>query len=53
MGEKVVVTNRKARHEYEITDSVEAGLVLVGSEVKSLRAGRVNLGDSYARVIKG
>jgi len=53
MSDKVVVTNRKARHEYEITDSIEAGLVLVGSEVKSLRAGRVNLSDSYARVIKG
>jgi SsrA-binding protein len=51
--EKTVVTNRKARHEYEIIDRIEAGLVLVGSEVKSLRAGRANLGDSYARVIKG
>ncbi len=53
MGEKVVVTNRKARYEYEITDSIEAGLVLVGSEVKSLRSGRANLSDAYARVIKG
>ena len=53
MGEKVVVTNRKARYEYEIIDSVEAGLVLVGSEVKSIRSARVNLSDSYARVIKG
>jgi SsrA-binding protein len=51
--EKTVVTNRKARHEYEIIDRIEAGLVLVGSEVKSLRAGRANLGDSYARVVKG
>jgi SsrA-binding protein len=51
--EKTIVTNRKARHEYEIIDQVEAGLVLVGSEVKSLRAGRANLGDAYARVIKG
>jgi SsrA-binding protein len=51
--EKTVVTNRKARHEYEITDRIEAGLALVGSEVKSLRAGRANLGDAYARVIKG
>ena len=51
--EKTVVTNRKARYEYEIIDRIEAGLVLVGSEVKSLRAGRANLGDSYARVIKG
>ena len=53
MGEKVVVTNRKARYEYEIIDSVEAGLVLVGSEVKSIRSARVNLSDAYARVIKG
>ena len=51
--EKTVVTNRKARHEYEILDQVEAGLVLLGSEVKSLRSGRANLADSYARVIKG
>ena len=53
MGEKVVVTNRKARYEYEIIDSVEVGLVLVGSEVKSIRSARVNLSDSYGRVIKG
>jgi len=53
MGEKVIVTNRKARYEYEIIDSVEAGLVLVGSEVKSIRSARVNLSDAYARVIKG
>jgi SsrA-binding protein len=51
--EKTVVTNRKARYEYEIIDRIEAGLVLVGSEVKSLRAGRANLGDSYAKVTKG
>jgi SsrA-binding protein len=51
--EKTVVSNRKARHEYEIVDQVEAGLVLLGSEVKSLRAGRANLADSYARVTKG
>ena len=51
--ETTVVSNRKARHEYEIIDQIEAGLVLVGSEVKSLRAGRANLGDAYAKVIKG
>ena len=51
--EKSVVTNRKARHEYEIIDRIEAGLVLHGTEVKSLRAGRANLGDAYAKVIKG
>lgn len=51
--EKNIVTNRKAWHEYEIIDSQEAGIVLVGSEVKSLRAGKANLGDAYARVTKG
>jgi SsrA-binding protein len=50
--DKTVVSNRKARHEYEIVDQIEAGLVLKGSEVKSLRAGRANLADAYARVIK-
>ncbi|MCK4304182.1 MAG: SsrA-binding protein SmpB [Candidatus Eisenbacteria sp.] len=45
---KVVVRNRKARHLYEIIDSFEAGLVLMGSEVKSLRAGKVSLSDAYA-----
>ena len=51
--QKTVVTNRKARHEYTISDTVEAGLVLVGSEVKSLRAGRANLSDAYAKISKG
>jgi SsrA-binding protein len=50
--EKTIVTNRKARHEYEIVDNIEAGLVLLGSEVKSLRAGRASLGDAYGKVIK-
>ncbi len=50
---KIVVTNRKARHDYEIVDSYEAGLVLLGSEVKAVREGRVNLTDAYARFIKG
>lgn len=44
---KVVATNRRARHDYEIVETIEAGLVLRGSEVKSLRAGQVNLKDSY------
>lgn len=52
-GEKVVVTNRKARHEYHIDDTLEAGLVLTGTEVKSLRAGRANLQDAYATVQDG
>ncbi len=47
-GEKVVATNRRARFDYEIEDRWEAGLVLTGSEVKSLRAGNVNLSDAYA-----
>ena len=49
MAIKTVVTNRKARHNYHILDSVEAGIVLTGSEIKSIRAGRVSLGDAYVR----
>ncbi len=44
---KVVSTNRKARHEYEILDTYEAGLVLTGSEIKSIRAGHVNIREGY------
>ena len=47
MGIKVVATNRKARRDYELEDRYEAGLVLTGSEIKSIRAGRINLGDGY------
>ena len=50
---ETVALNRKARHEYTITDTFEAGLVLTGSEIKSIRAGKANLSDSYARVEKG
>jgi len=50
---KVVATNKKARHDYFIEDTYEAGMVLRGSEVKSLRAGKINLRDSYARVKRG
>ncbi|NOY57205.1 MAG: SsrA-binding protein SmpB [Actinobacteria bacterium] len=50
---KVVATNRKARHEYDITETIEAGLVLKGSEVKSARAGLVNLKDSYVQFRDG
>jgi len=46
---KTVATNRKAYHNYHIQDSVEAGIVLTGTEIKSIRAGRVNLGDAYVR----
>ena len=53
MSEKVVCQNRKARHEYFIEETFEAGMVLEGPEVKSLRDGRANLVDSYARVKKG
>ncbi len=49
MAIKTVATNRKARHDYHILESVEAGIVLTGSEIKSIRAGRVNLGDAYVR----
>jgi SsrA-binding protein len=48
--DKVVATNRKARHEYEILETVEAGLVLLGTEVKSIREGQVNFKDSYATI---
>ncbi|PDQ35067.1 MAG: SsrA-binding protein [Candidatus Lumbricidophila eiseniae] len=47
-GRTVVATNRKARHDYSIEDTYEAGVVLVGTEVKSLRAGRASLVDGYA-----
>jgi SsrA-binding protein len=50
---KIVAENRKARHDYFIEDEYEAGLVLLGTEVKSLRQGRVNLKDSYARIKDG
>ena len=52
-GEKIITVNRKARHDYEIVDTFEAGIVLLGTEVKSLRAGKVNLKDSYARIRDG
>jgi SsrA-binding protein len=52
-GTKLIASNRKARHDYTILDTVEAGIVLTGSEVKSLRAGHVQLADAYARVRSG
>jgi len=52
-GVKVVARNRKARHEYEVLEEHEAGLVLRGAEVKSLRDGRANFADSFGRVIGG
>lgn len=53
MGIKIVCQNRKASHEYFIDERIEAGIVLQGPEVKSLREGRGNLTDSYARVKAG
>lgn len=50
---ETVALNRKARHEYTITDTFEAGLVLTGTEIKSVRARKANLSDAYARVEKG
>lgn len=50
---KIVAENRKARHNYFIEDTYEAGMVLLGTEVKSIRLGRVNLKDSYARIKNG
>jgi SsrA-binding protein len=52
-GRKVVATNRKARHDYVIEDVFEGGLVLTGTEVKSLRAGRASLVDGFAQVDGG
>jgi SsrA-binding protein len=48
--EQTVALNRRARHEFSIEDTVEAGLVLTGTEIKSIRAGKVNLADAYARI---
>lgn len=52
-GRKVIVSNRKARHDYAILDTYEAGIVLTGTEVKSLRAGRASLVDAYGSVEDG
>jgi SsrA-binding protein len=52
-GEKTIVVNRKARHDYHFSDSIEAGIALVGTEVKSLRQGKVNVTDSFVRVENG
>ena len=52
-GTKLIASNRKARRDYAVLETLEAGLVLVGSEVKSLRSGHVQLADAYARVRDG
>jgi SsrA-binding protein len=53
VGRKVIASNRKARHDYSILDTYEAGVVLVGTEVKSLRLGRASLVDAFATVDDG
>jgi SsrA-binding protein len=50
---KLIASNRKARHDYAILDTIETGIVLQGSEVKSLRLGHLQMADAYARVING
>ena len=52
-GDRTVATNRRARHDYEVLETIEAGIVLRGSEVKSLREGKAQLADAYARVDDG
>jgi SsrA-binding protein len=52
-GVKVMARNKKALHEYHIEETVEAGIVLTGTEIKSIRQGRVNLKDSYALINQG
>ncbi len=52
-GERLIADNRRARHDYELLERFEAGLVLTGTEVKSLRAGRVSLGQAFAEVRDG
>lgn len=53
MGTKVVATNKKARYEYFIEDTIEAGIVLTGTEVKSIRQAKINIKDSYGAIENG
>jgi SsrA-binding protein len=53
MGIKIIATNKKAYHEYFIEETYEAGIVLTGTEVKSLRLGNVNIKESFCRIMKG
>jgi SsrA-binding protein len=53
MPDKTVAINRRARHEYALEETIEAGIVLTGTEIKSIRAGRVNLAEAYARIERG
>jgi SsrA-binding protein len=52
-GEKLIASNRKAYHDYSILEKLEAGIILMGTEVKSIREGRINLKDSYAIIREG
>ena len=53
MPEKTVALNRRARYDYAVEETLEAGIVLTGTEIKSIRAGRVNLAEAYARIERG
>jgi SsrA-binding protein len=53
MGEQTVAQNRRARHEYSIDETFEAGIALTGTEIKSVRAGKVSLAEAYARIENG
>jgi SsrA-binding protein len=53
MPDKTVAVNRRARHDYAIDETIEAGMVLTGTEIKSIRAGRANLAEAYARIERG
>ncbi|MFZ2096707.1 MAG: SsrA-binding protein SmpB [Anaerolineales bacterium] len=50
MGEKIIASNRRARHEYFILETIEAGIVLHGSEIKSIRVGQISLAEAYVRI---
>jgi SsrA-binding protein len=52
-GNKIIASNRRARHDYAIDETIEAGLALMGTEVKSLRAGRASLADGFAQIVDG
>ena len=53
MPDETIAVNRRARHDYAIEDTLEAGIVLTGTEIKSIRAHRVNIAEAYARIEKG
>lgn len=53
MGDTTIALNRRARHDYSITETVEAGIVLTGTEIKSVRAHQVSLSEAYARIERG